>query len=139
MYILLILCNFICHGVCHSFFLDSPFLQMARKKKMAAIFFLRGDHLAEVDMSGTPLLKAVQYHRTFLDNVENEKYSKFSAKQQFCRDIRMCNRKSYLLHCSLYCLQNGTNQCSSVYPSRLSFEFGASCYIPFHFRAQMLP
>ena len=36
--------------------------------KMAARFFLHGDHLAKVALSGTPLLRPGQYHRTFLDS-----------------------------------------------------------------------
>ena len=36
--------------------------------KMAARFFLHGDHLAKVVLSGTPLLRPGQYHRTFLDS-----------------------------------------------------------------------
>ena len=35
---------------------------------MAARFFLHGDHLAKVVLSGTPLLRPGQYHRTFLDS-----------------------------------------------------------------------
>ena len=35
--------------------------------KMAARFFLHGEHLAKVVLSGTPLLRPGQYHRTFLD------------------------------------------------------------------------
>ena len=36
--------------------------------KMAARFFLHGDHLAKVVLSGAPLLRPGQYHRTFLDS-----------------------------------------------------------------------
>ena len=36
--------------------------------KMAARFFLHGDHLAKVVLSRTPLLRPGQYHRTFLDS-----------------------------------------------------------------------
>ena len=46
----------------------SPFLQLQRQRKMAAIFFLHGDHLAKVFLSGTPLIRPVQYHRAFLDS-----------------------------------------------------------------------
>ena len=45
---------------------NSPFLQPHRQRKMAARFFLHGDHLAKVVLSGTPLLRPVQYDRTFL-------------------------------------------------------------------------
>ena len=36
--------------------------------KMAARFFLLGDHLTKVVPSGTPLLRPGQYYRTFLDS-----------------------------------------------------------------------
>ena len=36
---------------------NSPFLPSHRQRKMAARFFLHGDHLAKVVLSGTPLLK----------------------------------------------------------------------------------
>ena len=39
----------------------SPFLQLQRQRKMAARFFLHGDHLAKVVLSGTPFLRPVQY------------------------------------------------------------------------------
>ena len=45
---------------------NSLFLQSHRQRKMAARFFLHGDHLAKVVLSGTPLLRPVQYNRTFL-------------------------------------------------------------------------
>ena len=45
-----------------------PFLQSHRQRKMAARFFLHGDHLAKVVLSGTPLLRPVQNDRTFLYN-----------------------------------------------------------------------
>ena len=35
--------------------LSLPFLQSQRQRKMAARFFLHGDHLAKVVLSGTPL------------------------------------------------------------------------------------
>ena len=35
---------------------NSPFLQSHRQRKMATRFFLHGDHLAKVVLSGTPLL-----------------------------------------------------------------------------------
>ena len=41
---------------------NSPFLQ----RKMAARFFVHCDHLAKVVLSGTPLLRPVQYDKTFL-------------------------------------------------------------------------
>ena len=44
---------------------NSPFLQSHRQGKMAARFFLHGDHLAKEVLSGTPLLRPVQYDRTF--------------------------------------------------------------------------
>ena len=49
-----------------------PFLQLFWQRKMAARFFLHGDHQAKVFLSGTPLLRPVQYHRTFLDSVQYE-------------------------------------------------------------------
>ena len=45
---------------------NSPFLQSHRQRKMAARFFLHGDHLAKVFLLGTPLLRPLQYDRTFL-------------------------------------------------------------------------
>ena len=47
-----------------------PFLQVHRQRKMAARFFLHGDHLAKVVLSGTPLLRPVQYDRIFLDSMQ---------------------------------------------------------------------
>ena len=41
----------------YTIYLDSPFLQLERKKKMAVGYFIRGDHFAEVLLSGTPLLE----------------------------------------------------------------------------------
>ena len=52
---------------------NSPFLQSHRQRKMAARFFLDGDHLAKVVLSGTPLLRPVQYDRTFLRPVQYER------------------------------------------------------------------
>ena len=49
-----------------------PFLQLYRQRKMAARFFLHDDHQAKVVLPGTPLLRPVQYHRTFLDSVQYE-------------------------------------------------------------------
>ena len=49
---------------------NSPLLQSHRQRKMAASFFLHDDHLAKVVLSGTPLLRPVQYDRTFLDSVQ---------------------------------------------------------------------
>ena len=49
---------------------NSPFLQSHRQRKMAARFFIHGDNLAKVVLSGTPLLRPVQYDRTFLDSVQ---------------------------------------------------------------------
>ena len=51
----------------------SPFLQSHRQRKMAARFFLHGDHLAKVVLSGTPLLRPVQYDRTFLRPVQYDR------------------------------------------------------------------
>ena len=45
---------------------NSPFLQSHRQRKMAARFFLHGNHLAKVVLSGTPLFRSVQYDITFL-------------------------------------------------------------------------
>ena len=49
-----------------------PFLQSHRQRKMAARFFLHGDHQAKlhVVLSGTPLLGPVQYDRKFLRPVQ---------------------------------------------------------------------
>ena len=52
---------------------NSPFLQSHRQRKMAARFFLHGDHLAKVVLSGTPLLRPVQYDRTFLRPVQYDR------------------------------------------------------------------
>ena len=45
---------------------NSPFLQLHLQRKMAARFFLHGDHLAKVVLLGKPLLRPVQYDRMFL-------------------------------------------------------------------------
>ena len=50
----------------------SQFLQLHRQWKMAARFFLHSDLHAKVVPSGTPFLRPVQYHRTFLDTVQYE-------------------------------------------------------------------
>ena len=55
------------------FSVNSPFLQSYRQRKMAARFFLHGDHLAKVVLSGTPLLRPVQYDRTFLRPVQYDR------------------------------------------------------------------
>ena len=52
---------------------NSPYLQSHRQRKMAARFFLHGDHLAKVVMSETPLLRPVQYDRTFLRPVQYDR------------------------------------------------------------------
>ena len=52
---------------------NSPFLQLHRQRKMAARFFLHGDHLAKVVLLGTPLLRPVQYDRTFLRPVQYDR------------------------------------------------------------------
>ena len=52
---------------------NSPFLQSHRQRKMAAKFFLHGDHLAKVVLSGPPLLRPVQYDRTFLRPVQYDR------------------------------------------------------------------
>ena len=54
-------------------FVNSPFLQSHRQRKMAARFFLHGDHLAKVVVLGTPLLIPVQYDRTFLRPVQYDR------------------------------------------------------------------
>ena len=59
----------------------SSFLQLHRQRKMAARFFLHGDHREKVVLSGTPLLRPVQYHRMFLDSVQYEIYFMFSPMQ----------------------------------------------------------
>ena len=51
---------------------NSPFLQLHRHRKTAARF-LHGDHLAKVVLSGTPLLRPMQYDRTFLDPVQYDR------------------------------------------------------------------
>ena len=57
------------------------FLQLHRQRKMAARFFLHGDHLAKVVLSGTPLLRPVQYDRTFIDSLQY--YRKFLDSVQY--------------------------------------------------------
>ena len=52
---------------------NSPFLQSHRQRKMAARFFLYGDHLAKVVLSGKPLLRPVQYDRMFLRPVQYDR------------------------------------------------------------------
>ena len=52
---------------------NSPFLQSHRQRKMAAGFFLHGDHQAKVVLSGTPFLRPVQYDRTFLRPVQYDR------------------------------------------------------------------
>ena len=52
---------------------NSPFLQSHWQRKMAARFFLHGDHLAKVVLFGTPLLRPVQYDRTFLRSVQYDR------------------------------------------------------------------
>ena len=63
---LMILCTFSVHESL-SFLLFRCFFSPAAIK-MAARFFHHGDHLAKVVLSGTPLLRPGQYHRTFLDS-----------------------------------------------------------------------
>ena len=48
----------------------SPFLQLQGERKMATRFFLHGDHLAKVVLSGTPFLRPIHYDRMFLDSVQ---------------------------------------------------------------------
>ena len=62
-------------------FLVSPFIQLQRKRKMAARIFFHSDHLAEVVLPGRPFLRPGQYHRTFLDSGQYRKYLMFSAMQ----------------------------------------------------------
>ena len=52
-----------------------PFLQSRRQRKMAARFFLHCDHLAKVVLLGTPLLRPVQFDRTFLRPVQWDRTS----------------------------------------------------------------
>ena len=52
---------------------NSPFLQLHRQRKMAARFFLHGDQLPKIVLSGTPLHRPVQYDRTFLDSVQYDR------------------------------------------------------------------
>ena len=52
---------------------NSPFLQLHRERKMAARNFFHGDHLAKVVLLGTPLLRPVQYDRTFLRPVQYDR------------------------------------------------------------------
>ena len=49
---------------------NSPLIQSQRQRKMAARFFLHGDHLVKVILSETPLLRPVQSDRTFLRSVQ---------------------------------------------------------------------
>ena len=49
-----------------------PFLQLHRQRKMAARVFLHDHNHAKGVPSGTPLLRPVQYHRTFLESVQYE-------------------------------------------------------------------
>ena len=44
-----------------------------RQRKIAARFFLYGDHMARVVLSATPLLRPVQYDRTFLRPVQYDR------------------------------------------------------------------
>ena len=48
-----------------------PFLELHRQRKMAARFLLHGEHLAKVVLSGMPLLRPLQYDRTFLDSMQH--------------------------------------------------------------------
>ena len=52
---------------------NSLLLQLHWQRKMAAIFFLHGDHLAKVVLSGRLLLRHVQYDRTFIDSVQYDR------------------------------------------------------------------
>ena len=52
---------------------NSPFLESQRQRKMDARFFLHWDNLAKVVLSGTPLLRPVQYKRTFLRPVQYDR------------------------------------------------------------------
>ena len=52
---------------------NSPFLQSHRQRKMAARFFLHDDHLAKEVLSGTPLLRPMQYERMFLRPVQYDR------------------------------------------------------------------
>ena len=52
---------------------NSLFLQSHRQRKMAARFFLHGDHLVKVVLLGTPFLRPVQYDRTFLRPVQYDR------------------------------------------------------------------
>ena len=54
---------------------NSPFLQLHRQRKMAARFFLHGDHLAKVVLLGKPLLRPLQYDRTSLRPVQYDSFS----------------------------------------------------------------
>ena len=53
---------------------NSPFLQSHRQRKMAGRFLLHGDHLAKVVLSGTPLLRPVQYDEHSLNPCKTEIY-----------------------------------------------------------------
>ena len=61
--------NFLFKGVYRFSYFAVPSMETARK---AAIFFLHDVHLVKLVLSGTPLLRTVQYDRTFLDNVKYE-------------------------------------------------------------------
>ena len=64
---------------------NSPFLQSHRQRKMAARFFLHGNHLAKVVLSGTPLHRPVQYDRTFLKPLS---HWDATSSQWVCESIR---------------------------------------------------
>ena len=68
---------------------NSPFLQSHRQRKMAARFFLHGDHLAKVVLSGTPLLRPEQYDRTFLRPVQYDRTFRAIRKSIEC--FHQCN------------------------------------------------
>ena len=70
-----------------SFLLFRHFFSSNSKEKMAARFFLHGDHLVKVVLSETPFLRPVQYDRMFLDSVQYENllhvFSNANSREQF--------------------------------------------------------
>ena len=70
---------------------NSPFLHSHRQRKMAAKFFLQGDHLAKVVLSGTPLLRPLQYDRTFFRPVQYDRTFLDCVIQKSIECFHQCN------------------------------------------------
>ena len=64
---------------------------------MAARFILHGDHLAKVDLLGTPFLRPVQYDRMFFDSVKYANllhvFTNANSRERFSRYIIVSKRK----------------------------------------------